>query len=85
MTHRQQGFTLLEMLVALSLTGLMLVLIGSALTTSNHTLLISEHYADRLNEMRTAQVYLRRTLQQTLPVSLRMRLVDRPTHRTILR
>lgn len=61
-----KGFTLLEMLLAIVLIGIMLVLLGSALTSSRHTLEMSDRYATRLNEVRAAQDFLRQVLQQAL-------------------
>ncbi|MGY2224938.1 prepilin-type N-terminal cleavage/methylation domain-containing protein [Pseudomonas gingeri] len=69
MKSNARGFTLLEVLIALSLLGLLMVLIASALTLSNRTLDISERYSNRLNEVRTAQNFLRSALQQSLPVT----------------
>lgn len=66
MNTRSQGFTLLEILIALSLTGLLLVLMGAAISASRYSLNISEHYAARLDEVRTAQTFLRRALTQAL-------------------
>jgi general secretion pathway protein J len=64
MNARAQGFTLLEVLIALSLTGMLLVMIGSAINASRRSLQISERYATRLDEVRTAQDFLRSALQQ---------------------
>lgn len=43
-----------------------MALVASALSSSNRTLLLSEHYSNRLTEMRTAQSFMRGALQQTL-------------------
>ncbi|WP_409301211.1 prepilin-type N-terminal cleavage/methylation domain-containing protein [Pseudomonas sp. KCJK8993] len=66
MRQGQRGFTLLEVLLALSFLGLLMVLIGSALGTGNHLLLLSEKHTDRLTQVRTAQNFLRSALQQAL-------------------
>lgn len=60
---------MLEVLIALSLLGLLMVLIASALTLGSRTLELNERYSDRLNEVRTAQRLLRSALQQSLPVT----------------
>lgn len=66
MKQGQRGFTLLEVLIALSFLGLLMVLIGSSLATGNRLLLLSEKQADRLTQVRTAQDFLRNALQQAL-------------------
>ncbi|MGC5698824.1 prepilin-type N-terminal cleavage/methylation domain-containing protein [Pseudomonas sp. NFXW11] len=66
MRQGQRGFTLLEVLLALSFLGLLMVLIGSALGSANHLLLLSEKHTDRLTQVRTAQNFLRSALQQAL-------------------
>ncbi|WP_106477834.1 prepilin-type N-terminal cleavage/methylation domain-containing protein [Phytohalomonas tamaricis] len=65
-----RGFTLLEMLLAITLLGIFLVLIGSALISTNHTLARSEQFSARLDEIRSAQNFLRRELQQALPFAV---------------
>jgi general secretion pathway protein J len=66
MKGHSKGFTLLEMLLVMTLIGIMLVLVGSALTSSRHTLEMSNRYASRLNEVRAAQEFLRQALQQAI-------------------
>ncbi|KAF1051123.1 MAG: hypothetical protein GAK43_02546 [Stenotrophomonas maltophilia] len=70
MRAAQRAFTLLEVLVSLTLLGLLLVLVAGALTTSRHTLESSERYSVRLTDVRAAQRYLRASLQQAVPLSL---------------
>lgn len=70
MRGTQRAFTLLEVLVSLTLLGMLLVLVAGALTTSRHTLAASDRYSARLTEIRAAQRYLREALQQALPLSL---------------
>lgn len=65
-----QGFTLLEVLIALSLTGLLLVMTGSAINASRRSLEISARYATRLDEVRTAQNFLRSALQQAQAIPI---------------
>lgn len=69
MNTKVSGFTLLEMLIAMSLLGLMLVLLGSGLTISRHALEMSDRYTARLTEIRAAQDFLRGALQQALPLA----------------
>lgn len=69
MNSKTRGFTLLEVLIAMSLLGLLMVLIGSALTLSNRTLAINEYYSARLNEVRSAQSFIRGAIQQSLAVA----------------
>ncbi|MCK3863847.1 prepilin-type N-terminal cleavage/methylation domain-containing protein [Pseudomonas sp. B329] len=64
MRRHAQGFTLLEVLIALSFLGVLIVLIGSALIAGNRMLGLSEHQADRLTQIRAAQLFLRSALQQ---------------------
>ena len=68
MKSQPRGFTLLEVLVALSLLGLLMVLIASALIASNHTQELGERYSNRLNEVRSAQDFLRSAAQQAYPM-----------------
>ncbi|MCU1736391.1 MULTISPECIES: prepilin-type N-terminal cleavage/methylation domain-containing protein [Pseudomonas] len=68
MKSQPRGFTLLEVLVALSLLGLLMVLIASALVASNHTQELGERYSNRLNEVRSAQDFLRSAAQQAYPM-----------------
>lgn len=68
MKHLLRGFTLLEVLIALSLTGLLVAFLGSSLVGTRTTLNMSENLSARLDEVRTAQVFLRQALQQSLPL-----------------
>ncbi|AMB86062.1 general secretion pathway protein GspJ [Pseudomonas agarici] len=68
MTSRLRGFTLLEVLIALSLLGLLMVLIASALSASSRTQVFGERYSSRLEEIRSAQNFLRNTVQQAHPI-----------------
>ncbi|MDX9669576.1 MULTISPECIES: prepilin-type N-terminal cleavage/methylation domain-containing protein [unclassified Pseudomonas] len=68
MNSKARGFTLLEVMITMSLMGLLMVLIASTLTLSNRTLSISEYYSTRLSEIRSAQSFIRKSLQQSLPI-----------------
>ncbi|NHN68213.1 MULTISPECIES: prepilin-type N-terminal cleavage/methylation domain-containing protein [Pseudomonas] len=64
------GFTLLEVMVSISLLGIMLVLVSSSLLTTNRTIQSTEHYVEKLNEVRSAQRFLRHALQDTRAIFL---------------
>ena len=68
MSQRDKGFTLLEMLLAIALLGLMMILVATALTSGRHTLETVDRYAARLTEIRAAQGFLRNALEQALPI-----------------
>ncbi|TWI56680.1 general secretion pathway protein J [Pseudomonas duriflava] len=70
MKQAARGFTLLEVLLAISLLGILMVLIGSSLISANRTLARSESFTARLDEVRASQNFLRRALQQALPLPL---------------
>lgn len=68
--RRMQGFTLLEVIVAISLLGLLLVLVASSFTSANRALRSSAQYAERLDEVRASQRFLHQALQATRPLAL---------------
>jgi len=65
---RQGGFTLLEILVVLSLLGVLIGLVASALVSANRATAKAEHFSERLDDIRAAQAFLRRAISQALPV-----------------
>lgn len=69
MKHRAQGFTLLEVLVVLSLLGVLLVLIAGAITGANRAMSKAERYSARLDEVRSTQNFLRNAIGQALPLA----------------
>ncbi len=68
MSRRQAGFTLLEILLVLSLLGVLLALVGGAILGANRAVAKAEHYTTRLDEVRAAQNFLRRSIGQALPL-----------------
>ncbi len=70
MRRSQSGFTLLEMLLALGLLGVLMGLLGTALVGANRALLAGERYSQRLEEMRSTQNFLYRALQGALPLEI---------------
>jgi general secretion pathway protein J len=68
--QRQQGFTLLEILVVLGLVGVLLVLVGGALLGANRAVLKAQRYTVSLDEMRAAQQFLRTAISEALPLDV---------------
>lgn len=68
MKHRQGGFTLLEILLVLSLLGALLALVGGAILGANRAVDKAGHYTEQLDEVRAAQAFLRRSIGQALPL-----------------
>lgn len=67
--RRQAGFTLLEVLVVISLLGLLLGLVGSALVGANRAVAKAERYSASLDQRRATQRFLRQAVSQILPLS----------------
>ncbi|WP_287815832.1 prepilin-type N-terminal cleavage/methylation domain-containing protein [Pseudomonas sp.] len=68
MKARQRGFTLLEILLVLSLLGVLLALVAGAILGANRAVAKAEHYTERLDEVCAAQAFLRRAVGQALPL-----------------
>lgn len=68
MRRSQRGFTLLEVLLVISLLGILLVLVAGALLGANRAVLKAERYTTSLDESRSAQAFLRASISQALPL-----------------
>ncbi|MBA1242474.1 prepilin-type N-terminal cleavage/methylation domain-containing protein [Pseudomonas japonica] len=68
--RREHGFTLLEILVVLSLLAVLLSLVGAALAGANRAVANAERFRTRLDEIRATQHYLRQAISQALPLAL---------------
>lgn len=64
----QRGFTLLEIMLVLSLLGVLLTLVGGAMLGANRAVLKAQRYTTSLDEMRAAQNFLRSSIAQALPL-----------------
>ena len=64
----QRGFTLLEIMIVLSLLGVLLTLVGGAMLGANRAVLKAQRYTTSLDEMRAAQNFLRNSIGQALPL-----------------
>lgn len=70
MKRREQGFTLLEILVVLSLLSVLLLLVSAALLGANRAVAKAQAYTASLDEMRAAQQFLRTSISEALPLNI---------------
>ncbi|MEX5510601.1 prepilin-type N-terminal cleavage/methylation domain-containing protein [Pseudomonas paralactis] len=70
MKRREQGFTLLEILVVLSLLSMLLLLVSAALLGANRAVAKAQGYTASLDEMRAAQQFLRTAISEALPLDI---------------
>jgi general secretion pathway protein J len=68
--RRERGFTLLEILVVLSLLAVLLVLLSGALLGANRAVSKAQRYTVSLDEMRAAQQFLRTAISEALPMDV---------------
>ena len=68
---RIRGFTLLELLLALTLLGLVIAVMFGSLRLSARSWDMGEERTDTVNQMRTASQFLRLQLSQTYPLRWR--------------
>lgn len=68
--HHVRGFTLLEVLGALALFAILLLGVYSGVRTATHTVRSGEASIERMDEVRSAQQFLRRELAQARAVPL---------------
>lgn len=70
MRHSERGFTLLEILVVLSLLAVLLLLLSGALLGANRAVSKAQRYTVSLDEMRAAQQFLRTAISEALPLDV---------------
>lgn len=66
--RQQRGFTLLEVLIAISLLALLVALAYSTLSASVRAMRSGEALIERTNRLRTVQEFLRRQLSHAMPL-----------------
>lgn len=74
--HRHQGFTLLELLIALSIFALISVIVFTGLQASLDSRERTNQNADRLMEIQKAFNFLRQDLEQAVPRAVRDQMGD---------
>lgn len=68
MNRHQRGFTLLEIMIVLSLLVVLLTLVAGAILGANRAVLKADRYTNSLDERRAAQTFLRSAISQALPL-----------------
>ena len=64
--NKQPGFTLLELLIAMTLMGIILVMLYGGLRLGMRSWEVGEQRADRINELRVVQDFIRRQFRQSV-------------------
>ena len=64
--NKQPGFTLLELLIAMTLMGIILVMLYGGLRLGMRSWEVGEARADSINELRVVQDFIRRQLRQAV-------------------
>ena len=67
---RQRGFTLLEMILAMTLVGLIMAMAYTGLRAGARSSDRGEAYIDRTNRLRVAQQFLRQQVSRALPLRI---------------
>lgn len=67
---RQAGFTLLEILMVLTLLGVLLSLVAGAILGANRAVAKAQRFAGQLDEVRAAQNFLRVAISHALPLGI---------------
>ena len=67
---QQRGFTLLEIMIVLSLLGVLLALVGGALLGANRAVFKAQRYTVSLDETRAAHQFLRNAISEALPLDI---------------
>lgn len=65
--HSQQGFTLLELILAIAIFAVVSVLTYSGLSSVIQTSQVTEESADELRQLQLAMVFVRRDIMQIVP------------------
>lgn len=66
--RKQYGFTLIEVMIALSILGLLLVILYSSLFTTSKSLSAGNQYIDSIDDYRLVHNFLRQTIEQAQPL-----------------
>ena len=76
---REAGFTLLEMLMVLTLLGVLLTLVAGAILGANRAAAKAQRFAVQLDEMRGCQNFLRVAVSHALPIGTQTGPHGKPT------
>lgn len=68
---KQRGFTLVEVLIAMTLVSMILVMAYSGLSAGTRAVSRGEEIVDRMNHLRIVQTFLRRQISNMMPLQIR--------------